>query len=913
MSEERPNPDALLAAVQREEARGHRGKLKVFFGMAAGVGKTYAMLEEARARAAEGADVLVGYAEPHIRPETEALLLGLDILPYRLAEYRGATLKEFDLDAALARKPSLVCVDELAHTNAPGSRHEKRWQDVMELLDAGVSVYATLNVQHLESVNDLVERITGVKVRETLPDAVLERADEVELVDIAPEELLERFHEGKVYRPEQAERAAKHFFTKGNLIALRELALRLTADRVDAQMQDFRRANAVRAIVPAAEHILVCVGPSPLSARLVRSARRLAAGLKVPWVAVYVETPASARLSPQDRQRVDQTLRLAEQLGAKTITLRGERVAEEVLAYARAKNVTKIVVGKPQQSRWRDLLLGSAVDDLIRHSDEIDIYVIRGPAEEAEPNPNAARPRRTRDWKGYGSAIATTAAATAGGWLLFHGFHTPDEARKPLLENVNILMLYLLGVLWVATRHGRGAAILASVLGVAAFDFCFVPPYLTLTVHDQQYVVTFAVMLLTALTISTLTHRVREQADAARERERRTQTLLALSRDLAAARSTEEIASATVRHTGEVLGERAILLLADADRRLTVRGDSAGLPVPLDPKENGVAQWVFEHDRIAGAGTATLPAVSGTYFPAKAARGPVGVLGILPTATNGSAAGIRPEQRQMVEAFASQAALALERAALAEETRAAWERVEAEFLRNTLLSGVSHDLRTPLAAITGAVTVLTESGHRLTPEARSSMLATIQSEAERMERLINNLLDMTRLESGGLVLKKEWQPLQEVVGSSLHQLDRRLAGREVIIDLPPSLPLVQFDGVAVGQVLVNLIDNALEYTPPSSPIEIAARASDGEVIVEVADRGPGLPPGTERRVFDKFFRAQPSEKQGRRGIGLGLAICRGIVEAHGGKISAANRPGGGAVFRFTLPRTGTAPVIDEAA
>jgi len=897
----RPNPDRLLAEVKKHEARQKRGKLKVFFGMSAGVGKTYAMLEEARARAAEGLDVVVGYAEPHIRPDTEALLLGMEILPYHVVEYRGAALKEFDLDAALKRRPALVCVDELAHSNAPGMRHQKRWQDVAELLDAGINVYTTLNVQHVESFNDIVERITGVKVRETLPDAVLEQADEVELVDIAPEELLERFREGKVYRPDQAARAARHFFTRGNLIALRELALRTTAQRVDAQMQDFRREESGGAVIPASERILVCVSPSPMSARLVRSAKRLAAGLRADWFAAYVETPASARLSERDRLRVEQNLRLAEELGAKTVLLRGDHVADEVVAYGRTQNVTKIVTGKPQRPRWRDAVFGSVVDDLVRRSGEIDVYVIKGDADAADARSAAATNPVRRDWKGYATALGVTALVTAAGAVLFHYLH---------VENENVLMLYLLGVLWVATRHSRSAAMLASVLGVAAFDFCFVPPYLTFAVTDQQYLVTFVAMLATAVVISTLTHRVRVQAEAARQRERRTRTLLTLSRELASVRTPEEIVTAAVRQVADVLGNRAVVLLPDAERRLLPRGDSAGVGT-LDEKELSVAQWAFDHLQNAGRGTATLPAAAGTYVPLKASRGAAGVLGVF---TGGIDAGLTAEQRQMVEAFASQTALAVERAALADEAMAAWERVEAEFLRNTLLSGVSHDLRTPLAAITGAVSSLTETGNRLPPQARSEMLQTIHAEAERMERLINNLLDMTRLEAGGLVLKREWQPLNEVVGSALRQLDRRLTGREVKVDLSPDLPLVHIDAVAVEQVLVNLIDNALEYTPPGSPLEIGGKNGDGDgaVVVEVADRGPGLPAGAEKRVFEKFFRAQPQGAPPRRGIGLGLAIGRGVIEAHGGTITAFNRPGGGAVFRFTLPRNGTPPALDHS-
>ena len=905
----RPNPNVLLTEVSHLEGKARRGRLKIFFGMAAGVGKTYAMLEEARARASEGLDVLIGYAEPHIRTDTEALLLGMEILPYKLVEYRGASLKEFDLDAALARKPAVVCVDELAHTNAPGMRHPKRWQDVVELLDAGINVYTTLNVQHLESVNDIVERVTGVRVRETLPDSVLEHADEVELVDIAPEELLERFREGKVYRREQAERAAKHFFTKGNLIALRELALRTTAQRVDEQMLEARREAGDRGTWDATERVLVCVGPSPMSPRLVRSARRLAASLRAEWIAAYVETPGSTRMSGRDRRRLDATLRMADELGARTVTLSGSKVAEEIIAYAQSHNVTKIVIGKPIRSRWWDLAFGSVVDDLVRQSGEIDIYVIRGGEERESPNGTspAERPARPRDVTGYVAAVTATVAATAVGWPLHHRFD---------IDNENVLMLYLLGVLWVATRHSRGAAILASVLSVAAFDLVFVPPHYTFAVSDRQYVVTFLVMLLTSLVISTLTHRVRVQAEAARQRERRTAALFALSRDLAVARTADEIAAATVRHVSDVLGARPTLLLSDGDGRLALSGDAGAAAADAGTtdgaaKELGVAQWAYDHDRPAGRGTTTLPAAAGTYVPLRASRGVIGVLGLtVPSKANWSG-----EQRLMTEAFASQAALAVERVRLAEEARAAWERVEAEFLRNTLLSGVSHELRTPLAGITGAASALVEAADQLSDAARVNLLETVLAESERMERLITNLLDMTRLEAGGLAVKREWVPIQEVIGSALRHLDRRLRGRDVRTNVPPETPLVSIDAIAIEQVLANLLDNAVEYTPPSSPIEIGVgvREADGSLVVEVLDRGPGLPRGAEGRVFDKFFRAAPVELRGRRGIGLGLAICRGIVEAHGGEISAEHRPGGGAAFRFTLPRAGHPPVTDSTA
>ena len=906
MADQRPNPDLLLAEVRRQEARTGRGKLKVFFGSAPGVGKTYAMLEEARARAAEGLDVVVGYAEPHARMETESLLLGMELLPSKFVEYKGSRLRELDLDAALKRKPAILLVDELAHTNPPGLRHAKRWQDVVELLDAGVNVYTTLNVQHLESINDVVQRITGVSVRETLPDKVLEEADEVELIDTSPEELLERLAEGKIYAPDVARRATRHFFNKGNLIALREMALRRTAERVDAQMRDFRNGQNVSEPWAASERLLVCVSPSPLSVRLVRATKRLADGLRASWVAAYVETPSATDLSQADRARVTQTLRLAEQMGATAVTLASANVADELVNYARAQNVTKIVIGKPDRPGLRQMFRRSVVDQLVEASGQIDIYVVRGEAEDGQPAAlPAPRPANNRD--GYVWALAAVAASTLIGWPFFHGLHAPGPNSGHYgLSDSNILMLYLLGVLWVATRRGRGPAILASLLGVAAFDLCFVPPYLTFAVADTQYLVTFAVMLLTALTISTLTDRVRRQAEFARQRERRTAALFELSRRLAASHSFDDILEATLGQVSAGFeGDLAIMTPESGGQKLITRATKGDALVD-DAKEASVAQWVFENAKLAGVGTATLPAAQGLYLPLIASRGTVGVLAIRPVPSTH----LRElEQLRLLESFANQSALAIERVNLADEARDAWERVEAEFMRNTLLSSVSHDLRTPLAAITGAASSLIQDETALPSGARRELAETIVDQSERMERIINNLLDMTRLESGGLIVKKEWQPLQEVVGATLHHLARRLVGREVRTDLPRDLPMVPLDAVAIEQVIANLLDNAIEYAPANQPIELSARSEQDYVAVTVADRGPGLPVGTEQRVFEKFFRAHGNGSAGRRGIGLGLAICKGLVDAHGGTIAAANRPGGGAIFTFTLPISGTPPRV----
>jgi two-component system sensor histidine kinase KdpD len=893
MPGERPDPDALLARVKEEEARQRRGKLKIFFGAAAGVGKTYAMLEAAREQRADGVDVVVGYAETHGRAETEALLDGLERLPPLAIEYRGATLREFDLDAALGRRPTLILVDELAHTNAPGSRHAKRWQDVLELLDAGIGVYTTMNVQHVESLNDVVARITGVVVRETVPDSVLEQADEVELIDLPPDDLLERFKEGKVYMPGLAAEAMRNFFRKGNLIALRELALRRTADRVDAQMRVYMRDHAIERVWPAAERLLVCVGPSPDAARLVRAARRMAERLDAEWIVSYVETPGMLRLGAEARDRVVHTLRLAEQLGAQTVMLSGARMSDEILAYARARNVTKILVGKPARPLWKRILIGSIVDALVQGSGDIDVYVISGEREEAAPVPAVGRRRPgAGDRTAYGAAVAVVAGATGLAQVMFRFFELAD-----------LIMAYLLAIVVVAARYGRGPSLVASVLSVAAVDFFFVPPYHTFAVSDVRHLFTFAAMLIVGLVIGDLTNRIRTQADAARQREQRTATLYAMSRELASTRGLDELVNVAVRHIGEVFRGQVVVLLPGGDGRLAPRGDPSR-QLHADANEVAVARWVFEHREPAGLGTATLPGAAALYVPLVASSGAVGALGVRPADPHGLDA---PETLHQLETFASQTALAIERARLAEEAQQAQVRIETERLRNSLLSSVSHDLRTPLAAITGAASTMLEA--TLDERTRRELLESIHDEADRLNRLVQNLLEMTRLESGAVELKREWHPVEEVVGAALGRVGKMLGKRPVTVTIAPDLPLVSMDDVLVEQVLVNLLDNAIKYTPADSPIRILATPGDGNVIIEVADRGPGLPRGEEDRVFEKFHRATTD---GRRGAGLGLAICRGIVEAHGGRIWAHNLPEGGVAFLFTLPVTGTPPASPPA-
>jgi two-component system sensor histidine kinase KdpD len=890
MSEKRPDPDALLKQVQTEEARQLQGKLKIFFGANPGVGKTYAMLQAAHEQRRDGVDVVIGVVETHGRAETEALLPGLEVLPRRIVEYRGTELKEFDLDAALARRPTVILIDELAHTNAPGLRHAKRWQDVQELLKAGITVYTTVNVQHLESLNDVVAQITGVRVRETVPDSVIERADDVELIDLPPDDLLQRLKDGKVYVPEQIQHAIQHFFTKGNLIALRELALRRTAERVDQQMEVYRRDHAVVRTWPAAETIMVCVNMKPRGPRLIRAARQMAANLHAKWIAVYVQIPRHLRSPQAERDRLVQTLRLAEQLGAETVTLTGERVAQELLDYARNRNATKIIVGKPVRSLWKEWLFGSVVSELVHQSGDIDIYVITGEVGEGQPLIRRSL-KRTSNRREYLYALIVVGLATAIAWEMF-----------PYFAQANLIMMYLMAVIVIAVRFGRGPSVLASVVTVAAFDFFFVPPYFSFAVSDIQYLLTFAIMLIVALLISNLAVRIREQAELARYRERRTSVLYAMSKDLATHRGTAMLAQVAVKHLRDVFDGQVAMFLADAEKRVRLQR-SEQLFFEFDPKESGVAQWVFDHNERAGLGTDTLPGASALYLPLVGAGGPIGVLAVRP---KDAGLLLDPEQLHLLESLVNQVALSIERTRLSDEAQQAHVRVETERMRNAILSSVSHDLRTPLATITGAASSLLDERSALDAHDRLELSRAIYREADRLDRLLKNLLDMMRIEAGAVQLKKDWHPLDEIVGAALSRLEERLRNHRVKTTFPQDLPMVQIDGVLLEQVMMNLLENAAKYAPTGSVVELSASAGDREVVVEVADRGQGIPPGEEARIFDKFYRAKPAVEGG---VGLGLTICRGIIEAHGGRIWAENRTGGGAVFRFAIPLSEDPPPI----
>jgi len=885
--EKRPSPETFLKVAKAEEAENERAKLKIFLGYAAGVGKTYAMLEAGGQRRRDGRDVVAAYVESHGRADTDMLMEGLEVIPRARVEYQGVPLQEMDLDAVLARRPEIALVDELAHTNAPGSRHEKRWQDVEELLAAGIDVYTTVNIQHFESLNDVVAQITGVTVRETVPDSLLDLAVEIRLVDIPPEDLLQRLQEGKIYIPEKAALAAEKFFKPGNLMALRELSLRRAASRVDDQMRAYMESRSIAGPWPVAEKLLVCVSGSPFSERLIRTTRRLADELKSPWHTVYIETPGGSRHERENREQVWRDLRQAESLGSQVASITGTSVAQALVDYAQKNNMTKIVVGKPAKPRWREFLRQPLVDQIIRLSGTIDVFVVSiASAERRDVKPGAAvmapQKKPAAPWMAYLQSLMLVLATT----LLCQPAHR-------FLGPTNLVMIYLLAVVLAATRLGRRPAVLTAFLSVLAFDFFLVPPRFSLAVSDSEYLVTFGALFTVGVVISTLVSQARERAEAIRVREVQTASLYYLSRDLTVASDLKGILDAVLRNIEESLRASVVVLLPEGER-LEVRGTSGDLA--LGVKELAVADWAFRNRSAAGRGTGTLGSARLLYLPLQTTGEVLGILGVELADESDYAA---PQSRMLLQAFATQTALAIDRVHLTKQAEQAQILQARESLERALLNSVSHDLRTPLVSITGALGALRDKGNHLLEESRAELLDAAWEEAGRLNRFVGNLLDMTRLEAGALKLKRDPCDVQDLVGCALAVLDAQLGFRKVEVQLPPELPEVRMDMVLMTQVLVNLIDNALKYAPKESGIEISAAVSDGTLELKVSDRGPGVPPADLSRIFDKFYRIPVPEGAG--GTGLGLSICKGIVQAHGGSIRAQNRSGGGLSVIVTLP------------
>ncbi|MFO0912557.1 MAG: sensor histidine kinase KdpD [Pirellulales bacterium] len=894
MDPRRPNPDELLSQVQADENRNRRGSLKIYFGYAAGVGKTYTMLEQARRAQAQGREVVLGYIEPHARPETQALTQGLEKLTVQNLSYRGMTLTEFDVDAALERHPDLLLVDELAHSNVEGSRHAKRWQDIEELINAGINIWTTLNVQHIESLNDVIGQVTGIAVRETVPDRIFEAADELELIDLTPDELLTRLQSGKVYFPEQAQRALQSFFQKSNLAALRELALRQAAQRIHTDVESARRQRASTSTWATAERLLVCIGPSPTTARVIRTAKRMATALHAPWLAVAIDLAGQPQ-SISARSQIAEHFQLAERLGAEIATISGSDVPTTVLEYARSRNVTKIFIGKTNRSWWKRLVQGTIVDRILEKSGDIDVYVIHG---HGEPTP-AAVPNRAARQLSYGDLIK------AGSILIGVSLVATALRQLHLADaEANTVMLFLAAVAYIAFRFGNLLGVASSILAVLVFDFFFVPPFHTFAVNDAQYVVTFAVMLAIATLISALTSRLKQQVESTQLRERRTSALYQMGKLLSSLYGTMFLVSAAGEKIAEMIGGEVAIYLRDSGQAPQLM-HGIQTTIAADKLSSAVASWVIDNEQIAGAGTDTLPNSPALFLPL---HGSQQVLGALAVKTADMPRLLEPEQRQLLEACCNQLALALERDRMAIDAAEARIQAESEQVRSTLLSSVSHDLKTPLAAIAGASSSLLQTSAMDEPT-RRQLLETVSSEAQRLNRLLENILQMSRLDAGAVQPNRQWHVLEEIVGSALHRLRSQLEHRQIAISISNDIPLIWADGLLIEQLLVNLLENAINYTPAGTPVSITAAVDGGTLRLSVADEGPGLPAGAEERIFDKFYRGTQGFDSGR-GSGLGLAICRAIVTIHGGTIQGANRPMGGAEFIVRLPLAPGSPHVD---
>ncbi len=877
----------MLKLAQAEEATAGLGKLKIFLGYAAGVGKTYAMLEAALQRKKEGRDVLAGYVESHGRSETDSLLEGIEVQPRKKVNYLGVPLSEMDLDGILSRRPQIVLVDELAHSNAPGLRHEKRWQDVEEILSEGIDVYTTVNVQHFESLNDVVAQITGITVRETVPDRLLDLAFDIKLIDIPPEDLIQRLHEGKVYIPDQAATAIEKFFRPGNLMALRELSLRRTAARVDDQMRAYMETQSIAGPWPTAERLLVCVSGSPYSEKLIRATCRLAEELKAQWFTVYIETPGSGRHMRENREHIWRDMRLAESLGGQVASVTATNITDAVMDYAGRHNITKIVMGKPNKPRWRELISPPIVDRVIRRSGAIDVVIVSFDQEQSSEKGTAPKHRHPLELRGYAASLSFVAGAT----LLC-------ELLRPFLVPTNMVMVYLLAVVVASVRLNRRPAIATAFLGVLAFNFFFVPPRLTFNVADTQYLLTFLGLLVVGVVISTLMARARERADVMRSREVQTASLYYLSRDLAASADIDAVLKAVLRNVEEAVNAQVVILLPEGER-LDILASSDGLA--LDIKEQAVADWAFRNNHPAGRATDTLVSAGLIYLPLQT---PASVLGVMGVKMENLQAYHSQDNRRLLDAFATQAAMAMERVRFSRQAEQAQIIQARENLERALLNSISHDLRTPLVSVTGVLTSLKEKGSHLSDRSRQELLETACNEAERLNRFIGNLLDMTRVEAGAIRLNIEPCDVQDLVGCALAAIEQRIGERRIDIRLADELPLVAVDMVLMTQVLVNLLDNANKYTPPESIIELSASVTGEWLELEVSDRGPGVPEHDLKRVFDKFYRIPIPEGAG--GTGLGLSICKGIVEAHGGRIRAENRSGGGLSIIIRLHYTSDA-------
>jgi two-component system, OmpR family, sensor histidine kinase KdpD len=875
----RPDPDTLLQLLKKEEEKGKKGTLKIFFGMCAGVGKTYDMLKDAQVAYSKGIDVVVGYVETHKRVETESLLTGLPIIPRKSIEYRGTMLEEMDLDALLTRKPQLVLVDELAHTNAPTSRHTKRYQDVQELLASGIDVFTTLNVQHLESRAETVAQITGSIVRETVPDSIFETADEVEVIDIAPDELLKRLAEGKVYAPERSKRAIENFFRKGNLTALREMSLRITAERVDQQLREYKQTQRISETWKSGTRLIVGISASPRSISLIRWARRISYSMDSSWVAVNVETPS--KMNVQEKEQLSKNIKLARELGAEIISTSDEDIASALIRVAHEQSATQILIGKP----GRHGLFGSSqlINKLLQKNKKIDIYIVG--QEEEEPAPISFFQRFPQIQSGLTQYLIAA--------MIILGVSLACLPLARIIDYRTISYIILFAVSLLPLRMGRGPVLLGAACGALAWDLLFITPVYTFSIGHVEDVLMLLVFFIVATVSGTLSARVRERAQAVRQREMRASALFALTKDLSSAHSQDEVIRSAVSNIKKFFNADVSVFLGDADGDMSKHAHDASSYNP-DDKESGVAAWTYWNEKKAGKFTDTLPFAQATYYSMSGPRYPVGVLGVK-TQQNEK---LSIDQETLLENFIAQIASAVERELLNEVTKKSIVVAESERLYKTLFSSISHELRTPIAAIMGASENLLSDQLSQVSETIKEYSKEIHVAAERLNRLVANLLDMTRLESGMIQPKLDWCNIRDIINAALKNLEREIMHHPVLVNVHDDLPLVKLDFGLMEQTLTNLIYNATVHTPQGTSIDISAQIENDRCIIIVADSGSGIPTLDVDKVFEKFYRA---EGTAAGGTGLGLPIAKGFVEAHRGKLTVRNRTGSGAEFTIAIP------------
>ena len=876
-----PDPDELLATIKKEESKSHSGHLRIFFGMAAGVGKTYAMLKAAQDRLKEGVDVVIGTVDTHRRAETEILLAGLALIPRKKIIYKDATFEEMDIDAILARRPQLVLVDELAHTNIPGSRHPKRWHDVVELLDAGIDVYTTINVQHFESRKESVESITAIKIRETVPDSILERAYQIILIDITPAELLKRLSDGKVYLGDMAEAAARNFFKEDHLTALREIALRLTAEKVDNELQDMITVRETDTVWKTTERLMVAVSHSPYSEGLIRATRRLAFGMEVPWIGVYVD--AGIALSDQDKATLAKNLSLARELGGEVVSTADLDIAHALRRIARQRNVTQLIVGRPTRRRFRDLFHGGTIlDRLVRESENFDVHVLRQETKRSTKSKDHSRIEYESGMSIYGLVVSAVAAIA----LI-------DSLLLPYIGYRAVGFIFLLTILAMGMLVSIGPILVAAVMSAFIWDFFFIPPYGTFRISAPEDIAMCGAYLFVAIVTGTLTNRIRKRERMLRLREERTHVLYDIVRTMAAGHSRQEFMSLTAGKLGAILNGECSIVPSNQDGRLERQTFPSRDWCRID-REWAVAQWAFEHSKQAGWSTDTLPSADGIYIPLRGTMETVGILAYHPI----EKVRLVQEEESLLFTVARQLAISLERESLQERSRQAERLAESERLYQTILNSISHEIRTPLTAIMGFTSALRSDQLNANTESHRQILGELTDNAERLNNVVTNLLDLSRLNSGMLSLKKDWHDINDLIAVVLSELQNNLSDHPVATKTAEPLPLIRIDFNLFKQALINLLSNAATYTRSGTAIEVETIVAENTIILKITDNGPGIPADSLPHLFDKFYRV-PGTPSG--GTGIGLAIAKAIVEMHGGTIEVANIPKRGACFSIKLP------------